>query len=52
MTPYPTRGRHFCPMCDAPVLTVQQLQRHIDECPVRMARSVALHPSNRRPDAS
>jgi hypothetical protein len=32
---FPTRGRKFCPRCDAVVLTVRQLEVHIAECPER-----------------
>lgn len=38
---FPRRGRKFCPVCDAAMLTVRQLEAHIAECPERVTTKSA-----------
>jgi len=43
---FPTRGRKFCPRCDAVVLTVRQLEAHIAECSGASGATAATRRSN------
>jgi|GEM_PF-5380462 len=43
---FPSRGRKFCPRCDAVVLTVRQLEAHIAECSGKATVTATRRPTN------